>query len=106
MNLPKLRCSVLIESVELPSIGGFPQGVVLRVVSGQKVPATLPIEGNRSLGRDYPPGTLFRIQGTILKRDDGREYLFTSWQWDVQVMRRLSRESVASARRRRSAKAR
>ncbi len=87
MHLPKLRLSVLVESFELPTLGGFPQGVVLRVADGQKVSTTLEIEGNRSLARDYPPGTRFKILGALLKREDGREYLFTSWQWDVQVVR-------------------
>lgn len=58
----------------------------LRPVSGQRFPASLLIEGNKSLAEDYPVGTRFKIQAALMKRPSGAEYLFSSWQWDVKII--------------------
>lgn len=86
MDLPQLRSPVIIESFELPTIGGYDRGLGLRALRGQKFAPSLAIEGNKSLAKDYPAGTQFRIQAALLKRSSGQDYLFTSWQWDVQVV--------------------
>lgn len=86
MLLPDIRTPVLIESYDLPTVGGFDRGLGLRAVKGQTFAPTLAIEGNKSLAMDYPSGTQFRVQAAMLKRTNGTDYLFTSWQWDVQVL--------------------
>jgi hypothetical protein len=60
--------------------------VFLRPASDQKFPTDLLLEGNRSLVQDYPVGTRFKVQVSLMKRPNGDPYLFTSWQWDAQVL--------------------
>lgn len=68
----------------------LPQGnaVGLRPTRGQRFPARLLVEGNKSLAKDYPVGTRFRVQAAPMKRPDGTEHLYSSWQWDVQIVLR------------------
>jgi hypothetical protein len=91
MTPPDNHQPVEIESFEIPGIAGpvgaGPFGKIgLRPVSGQKFPASLLLEGNKSLVQDYPVGTRFKVQATLMNRASGAQYLFTSWQWDVQVV--------------------
>ena len=85
MTLPDDHEPVEIESFEISEEPGG-TGVGLRPVHGQKFPASLHLEGNRSLARDYPVGTRFRVQAKLMKRANGAEYLFSSWQWDVKII--------------------
>jgi hypothetical protein len=86
MTPPDDHQSVEIESFELPG-GTRPGGRVgLRPVSGQKFPDSLLLEGNKSLVEDYPVGTRFKVQASLMKRPNGAEYLFSSWQWDVKII--------------------
>ena len=88
MQLQDDHQSVEIESFEIPGIVG-PRGKVgLRPIPGQWVSAALLLEGNRSLAEDYPVGTRFKVQATLMKRANGAEYLFSSWQWDVKIVER------------------
>ena len=77
---------VEIESFEISSTLSPGQRIGLRPVSGQKFPASLLIEGNKSLAEDYALGTRFKVQATLMKRENGTEYLFSSWQWDVKIL--------------------
>lgn len=94
MPLPDDFQPVEIESFELPGTAGPGRIIGLRPVPGQKVPASLLLEGNRSLAQDYPVGTRFRVQATLMKRANGAEYLFSSWQWDVKVLERRDWSTV------------
>jgi hypothetical protein len=86
MRLPDENTPVEIESFVIP--GGAPSGryVSLRPILGQKFPRGLLVEGNKSLCKDYPVGTRFKVKATLMQRADGSRYLFSSWQWDVQVL--------------------
>jgi hypothetical protein len=83
MTPPNDHQAVEIESFEIP---GTLKRIGLRPVSGQKFPDSLLIEGNKSLAEDYPVGTRFKVQATLMKRASGAEYLFSSWQWDVKIL--------------------
>jgi hypothetical protein len=82
MRLPDDHQSVEVESFEDARRGR----ILLRPVNDQKFPTDLLLEGNRSLVEDYPVGTRFKVQVSLMKRAGGEEYLFTSWQWDAQVL--------------------
>jgi hypothetical protein len=86
MMLPDDHQPVEIESFEILGHPGSRGKIGLRPIPGQKVPASLLLEGNKSLAEDYPVGTRFRVQATLMKRANGAEYLFSSWQWDVKVV--------------------
>lgn len=92
ITLPDDHRSVEIESFELPGSAGPYARIGLRPVAGQKFPASLLLEGNKSLTEDYPVGTRFRVQAALMKRAGGAEYLFSSWQWDVKIVERPDQE--------------
>lgn len=75
------------QSIEVESFADARRGrVFLRPLKDQKFSTDLLLEGNRSLVEDYPVGTRFKVQVSLMKRPGGEEYLFTSWQWDAQVL--------------------
>ena len=83
---PKESRSVEIESFEIKRRSGGVGGVQLRPVSGQRFATDLLVEGSKSLTQDYPVGTRFKVQATLTDRPGGGQFLYTSWQWDVQVL--------------------
>ena len=85
MKLPTDHQTVEVESFEntTPERGGK---VLLRPIKGQKFPVSMLLEGNKSLVQDYPVGTRFRVQVSPMARPGGKPYLFSSWQWDAQVL--------------------
>lgn len=89
MTLPDDHQAVVIESFEFPGNVHNPGNIGLRPISGQKFSARLLAEGNKSLVEDYPVGTRFKVQATLMKRPTGGQYLFTSWQWDVTVLGKM-----------------
>ena len=86
MRLPDDHQTIEVESFEDLEKAARPGKVCLRPVEDQKFPTTLLLEGNRSLVQDYPVGTRFKVQASLMKRPSGEQYLFTSWQWDAQVV--------------------
>ncbi len=86
MTLPDDHQAVEIESFRSPDGAGAAGKVCLRPVEDQRFPTSLLLEGNKSLVQDYPVGTRFRVQAALMKRPAGGQYLFTSWQWDTQVL--------------------
>jgi hypothetical protein len=87
---PLNRTPVKIESFEIRGAAGERAKVSLRPLRGQKFAASLIVEGNKSLIEDYPIGTRFRVQAALMRRPSGAQYLFTSWQWDVQTLSGVS----------------
>lgn len=68
--------------------------VLLRPIDGQSFPPTLLLEGNKSLVNDYPVGTRFKVQVTLMQRSTGARFLYSSWQWDAQVLWRPDDEAA------------
>jgi hypothetical protein len=85
MKLPNDHQMIEAESF-LAEKGAQKGQVALRPAKGQKFPSTLLLEGNKTLVRDYPVGTRFKVQVSLAKRPTGEDYLFSSWQWDARVL--------------------
>lgn len=81
--------SIEIESFEPKRRAAGRADVELRPVAGQPFATDLRVEGNKSLIEDYPVGTRFRAQVALMDRPTGSgQFLYSSWQWDVQVLYR------------------
>ena len=80
------------QSIEIESFSAD-GAVLLRPVADQKFPTRLRVEGNKSLVTDYPVGTRFKAQVSLMRRDPGGQYLHSSWQWDVKVLSQPDLES-------------
>lgn len=46
------------------------------------------VECAKRLTKDYPVGTKFRIKAKLTDREGGGQYLYSSWQWAVDVLER------------------
>jgi hypothetical protein len=61
-------------------------GIRIRPAPGQPFPQTLRIEGSHALGWDYPVGTRFRVKVKLTDREGKKDYLYTSWQWQFEIL--------------------
>jgi hypothetical protein len=93
MALPDDHRTIEVESFEDKDRAAHRGKVCVRPVKDQQFPTNLLVEGNRSLVKDYPVGTRFKVQASLMKRPDGEAYLFSSWQWDAQVLSQPEPES-------------
>lgn len=83
MTPPSETWSIKIESFT-HEVAGVSK-TLLRPMAGQRFPASMQVEGNKSLVKDYPVGSRFKVMVSPMKRPGGA-YLFTSWQWDVVLL--------------------
>jgi hypothetical protein len=60
--------------------------VHIRPVPGEAFPTSLRVECSKSMGRDYPVGTRFRIWAKLTDKEGGRPFLYTSWRWKFEVL--------------------
>ncbi len=75
-----------VESFRPGQTGGLHGRVHIRPVFGGPYPPTLHVECSKSLSRNYPVGTRFRIRAKLTDREGGCQYLYSSWRWDYEVI--------------------
>lgn len=78
---------VVVESYAPHSTAGLHGPVHIRPVEGQGLPVTLQVECAKSLSRNYPVGTKFRLKAKLTDREDGGEYLYSYHGWRVEVLK-------------------
>ncbi|KAA6182608.1 hypothetical protein F2Q65_17605 [Thiohalocapsa marina] len=86
MAKPTLYESVIVESYLPTKTAGLHGKVHIRPVAGQQYPQTLHVECSKSLTRDYPVGTRFRIQAKLTDREGGGQFLYSYFGWPVEVL--------------------
>lgn len=59
----------------------------IRPVEGGPFPTHLRVECSKSLSRNYPVGTRFRIRGKLTDMM-GTPFIYSSWQWKYEVLPR------------------
>lgn len=76
---------VEVESYRPSKTSGFHGEVHIRPVAGQGFAPNLHVRCSKSLSRDYPVGTRFRIMAKLTDREGGGEFLHShhSWAYDV-----------------------
>jgi hypothetical protein len=77
---------IVVESYKPASTAGLHGSVHVRPLAGQRYSTSLQVECSRSLVRDYPVGTRFRLRVKLTDREGGGEYLYSSWQWPFEVL--------------------
>lgn len=78
---------IVVESFRPSSASGLHGSVHIRPVAGQGIPTTLHVECSKKLSKDYPVGTIFRIQAKLTDREGGGEYLYSYFRWPFDVLR-------------------
>jgi hypothetical protein len=79
--------AVVVESFKPSATSGLHDAVHIRPIAGQGLATTLHVECSKSLSRDYPVGTRFRIRAKLTDRENGGEYLYSYFRWPVEVLK-------------------
>ena len=76
---------IVAESFSGDRGGGYSEKVHVRPVEGEMFPQSLRVEGPRSMVRNYPVGTKFKVKVKLTDREGGGEFLYShhSWKFDV-----------------------
>jgi hypothetical protein len=77
---------VVVESYKPVRTSGLHGPVHVRPIDGQGYSTALQVECSRSLVRDYPVGTRFKLRVKLTDREGGGEYLYSSWRWPFEVI--------------------
>ena len=78
--------SVLVESYVASRTGGLHGAVHIRPCPDQGLPTELHVECSKSLTRDYPVGTVFRLRAKLTDREGGGEFLYSYHGWRAEVV--------------------
>lgn len=77
---------IVVESYKPIHTSGLHGPVHVRPIAGQGYSTDLQVECSKSLVRDYPVGTRFRLRVKLTDREGGGEYLYSSWRWSFEVL--------------------
>ena len=58
----------------------------VRPLVGQGLPTNMRVECSRSMRKDHPLGTLFKIQAQLINKEGGTEFLYSRFDWDYEVV--------------------
>ena len=77
---------VIVESYRPASTAGLHGPIHVRPASGEKYPQTLHVECSKSLVRNYPVGTRFRIRAKLTDLKGGGQFLYSYFGWEFEVI--------------------
>lgn len=77
---------VLVESYRPNSKSGLHGDVHIRPRPGQGFPTTMHVECSKSLSRNYPVGTVFRIRPKLTDREGSGDFLYSYFGWKYDVV--------------------
>jgi hypothetical protein len=58
----------------------------VRPVPGQPYPPTMDVECSRSMRKQFPVGTKFRIYAKETSREGGKPFLYSHYDWPFEVL--------------------
>ena len=76
---------IIVESYYPARTSGLHGSVHIRPIGGQGFSTSLYVECSKSLTRNFPVGTRFRIKVKLTDREGGRQflYIYFGWKYDV-----------------------
>jgi hypothetical protein len=77
---------IVVESYKPASTSGLHGPVHVRPVEGQGYSTELQVECSKTIVRDYPVGTRFKLRVKLTDRDGGGEYLYSYWGWPIEIV--------------------
>jgi hypothetical protein len=66
--------------------GGKSSRVHVRPVPGQPYPSTMDVECSRGMRSAYPIGTKFRIHAKETRKEGGKPFLYSHYDWPYEVV--------------------
>ena len=55
-------------------------------IAGQGLPTSMKVECSRSMRKEYPVGTLFRLKAKITDKEGGTPFLYSPPHWEYAVV--------------------
>jgi len=77
---------VLVESYLPNRTSGLHGDVHIRPRPGQGLPITMHVECSKSLSRNYPVGSGFRIRAKLTDREGSGDFLYSYFGWKYEVV--------------------
>jgi hypothetical protein len=77
--------TIIVETYRI-SGAGLRGDVHVRPVEGEQFPQSLHVRSPRSMRRDYPVGTRFRIYAKLTDKEGSRPFLHTHHNWPFEVV--------------------
>ena len=68
--------------------GGKSSRVHVRPVPGQPYPPTMDVECSRGMREAYPIGTRFRIHAKETRKEGGKPFLYSHYNWPYEVVQK------------------
>lgn len=59
----------------------------VRPIAGQGFPTSIRVECSRSMRKDYPVGTRFKLQMKLIDREGGTEFLYAHYDSNYEVLK-------------------
>lgn len=76
---------VIVETYEATK-SGKKSKVHVRPIEGEIYPASMDVECSRSMRKDHPIGTRFRIYAKETRREGGKPFLYSHFNWPYEVV--------------------
>jgi hypothetical protein len=77
---------IVVETYYPTNTSGLHGSVHVRPVPAEKYSTSLQVECSKSLVRDYPVGTRFRIRAKLTDREGGGQYLYSYFGWKAEIV--------------------
>jgi hypothetical protein len=77
---------ITVESFIPEKSSGLHGKIHIRPIKGERFPQTIHVECSKQLSTNYPLGTKFKIKAKLTDREDGGEYLYSSYHWPYEVV--------------------
>jgi hypothetical protein len=81
---------IVVETYYPANTAGLHGPIHVRPVAGEKYSSSLHVECSKSLVRDYPVGTRFRLKCKLTDREGGGQFLYSYFGWRAEIIRRFS----------------
>lgn len=78
--------SIVVESYITTEASGKHGKVHVRPIKGEVFPQTMDVECPRSMRKEHPVGTKFRIQAKETSKEGGSPFLYSSYKWEYEVL--------------------
>lgn len=75
-----------VESYEVKSTSGKRGKIHIRPLPDQWADTSLQVECSKKLSKNYPVGSRFEIIAKLTDREDGGEYIYSSFRWEFKVI--------------------
>ena len=87
MNAPWSAYQQVVVETYAATKSGKSSKIHVRPVEGEIYPVTMDVECSRSMRKNYPVGTRFRIYAKETSREGGKPFLYSHFNWPYEVVR-------------------